>query len=220
MPHAQKDIIKAIHSYFVDSIFSATLGVISNCHSVRYLFSTQRNNILPVFTNKVWADKQGPLASIPLQLAQCFSRAVDAPKTGDIVVIKEGDNIKSKSNISEWKVDKFPHYMGHNNSYHSTHILVRRNLLHQLVQGKLYDAVEAKLKTLSATESPTIELDSTLLLKGREQWRSHVKKLCDGYYKEMAGNTIHYVPYCKDALKVKDEVEKSQVADAIIEKYR
>ena len=65
------------------------------------------------------SDEMGAKGEIPLRLAKKFSKAVDAPKTGDKVTLDE-----------EETPEKFPHFMGKNKnkSYTSKRIL-----------GKLYD---------------------------------------------------------------------------------
>ena len=59
-------------------------------------------------------DKNGAKGSIPMHLAEIFSQAVDAPKTGLKIELNEEENAK-----------KFPHYMGKkkNKSYVSNNIL-------------------------------------------------------------------------------------------------
>ena len=65
------------------------------------------------------SDKYSAKSKIALNIAKKFSKAVDAPKTGDTVTLTE-----------EETPQKFPHFMGktQDKSYHSNNVL-----------GKLYD---------------------------------------------------------------------------------
>ena len=67
------------------------------------------------------SDKDGAKGKIPIKIAKKFSRAVDAPKTGDEVILSDDEEPK-----------KFPHYMckSENKTYRSSTIL-----------GQLYDQI-------------------------------------------------------------------------------
>ena len=97
-PYTINDVI----SYYAEYINYNNLGLISDAHSA--------------FCDK---EKDGAKSETSEELAKKFSRAVDAPKTGDKVELKDSENPK-----------EFPHFMekNKNKSYHSKKIL-----------GKLYD---------------------------------------------------------------------------------
>ena len=97
-PYTIKDVI----TDFAEYINYNNLGLISEAHSV--------------FSDK---EKKGANSEISLVLADKFSKAVDAPKTGDKIDLDDHEKPK-----------EYPHYMEKNkqSSYHSKNIL-----------GKLYD---------------------------------------------------------------------------------
>ena len=78
------------------------------------------------------SDPLGAKGKIPMKIAIKFSRAVDAPKTGDEVILSEDEEPK-----------KFPHYMNKalNKTYTSETIL-----------GKLYDEINKIIKNISIKE--------------------------------------------------------------------
>ncbi len=93
---------------------------------------------------------------IPLNLAMKFSRAVDAPKTGDDVTLDEKEKPK-----------KFPHYMeGKKNTYKSNTIL-----------GQLYDRIEKLLKDLGKNKFNEF-YDEDLMLKN---WKNFAFLACFFY---------------------------------------
>ena len=77
-------------------------------------------------------DPLGAKGKIPIKIAKKFSRAVDAPKTGDEVILSEDEEPK-----------KFPHYMckSANKTYISEKIL-----------GKLYDEIKKIIGNISKKE--------------------------------------------------------------------
>ena len=77
-------------------------------------------------------DPLGAKGKIPIKIAKKFSRAVDAPKTGDEVILSEDEEPK-----------KFPHYMckSTNKTYISEKIL-----------GKLYDEIKKIIGNISKKE--------------------------------------------------------------------
>ena len=97
-PYTIKDVI----SYYAEYINYNNLGLISDAHSA--------------LSDK---DKDGAKSGTSKTLAEKFSDAVDAPKTGEKVKLEDEENPK-----------EFPHFMekNKNKSYHSNKIL-----------GKLYD---------------------------------------------------------------------------------
>ena len=97
------------------------------------------------------SDKKGANTEIPLGLAKKFSRAVDAPKTGEKVILEENENPK-----------EFPHFMGKNKnkSYISKNIL-----------GQLYDkANEYISKRIKRKSINGIFYDEDLKLKNWENY--------------------------------------------------
>ena len=97
------------------------------------------------------ADEKGAKDDIALRLAHKFSKAVDAPKTGDVIVLEKEEN-----------PEKFPHYMGKikNLTYHSKSVL-----------GKLYDkANEIILKGVKKIETTKLFFDPDLVLDNWENY--------------------------------------------------
>ena len=66
----------------------------------------------------------GAKGKIPMKIARKFSRAVDAPKTGDEVILSEDEEPK-----------KFPHYMCKSQ---------RKTYISKTIIGKLYDEITQK----------------------------------------------------------------------------
>ena len=96
--------LKNVIKYFAEYINLNNLGLIGDAH-------------LALSD----CDKKGADGRIPRQIAEKFSRAVDAPKTGDKVFLSEEETPK-----------KFPHYMEKKkNSYIS-----------EMILGQLYDKIE------------------------------------------------------------------------------
>lgn len=106
------DPMPAICDYFVNSIFSATLGVIANYHTVRCVWCRVLSAL------QAHCDKHGPCDPVAIQLAALHSKAVDAPKTGNIVHVPQY--------IVNLNGNKWPHYFekSFDQSYHSTGVLV------------------------------------------------------------------------------------------------
>ena len=97
------------------------------------------------------SDKEGADCPKALELAHKFSKAVDAPKTGDAVKLDEDEKPK-----------EFPHYMNKNKkkSYHSINVL-----------GKLYDkASEFISKRIRLKELIEFFYDKDLRLEG---WQNY-----------------------------------------------
>ena len=66
-------------------------------------------------------DELGAKGKIPMKIAKKFSRAVDAPKTGDEVILSEDEEPKA-----------FPHYMNKS---------TRKTYISETILGKLYDRI-------------------------------------------------------------------------------
>ena len=97
---SNKFSIKDVIQYFAEYTNLNNLGIIGDAHLAL-------------------SDKYSAKSKIELNIAKKFSKAVDAPKTGDTVTLSE-----------EETPQKFPHFMGktQDKSYHSNSVL-----------GKLYD---------------------------------------------------------------------------------
>ena len=97
---SNKFSIKDVIQYFAEYTNLNNLGIIGDAHLAL-------------------SDKYSAKSKIALNIAKKFSKAVDAPKTGDTVTLSE-----------EETPQKFPHFMGktQDKSYHSNSVL-----------GKLYD---------------------------------------------------------------------------------
>ena len=97
------------------------------------------------------SDKLGAQSPIAIQIAKKFSKAVDAPKTGDKVILSEEETPKM-----------FPHYMGKdkNKTYQSKKIL-----------GQLYDrSNEFIYKRIKRKELSGVFYDEDLIIKGWENY--------------------------------------------------
>ena len=97
------------------------------------------------------SDKYSATNKISLNLAKKFSKAVDAPKTGDKVTLTE-----------EETPQKFPHFMGktQDKSYHSNSIL-----------GKLYDLANDMVMQRTKKKDPNIKFyDKDLKLENWENF--------------------------------------------------
>ena len=97
------------------------------------------------------SDKYSATNKISLNLAKKFSKAVDAPKTGDKVTLTE-----------EETPQKFPHFMGktQDKSYHSNSIL-----------GKLYDLANDMVMQRTKKKDPNIKFyDKDLQLENWENF--------------------------------------------------
>ena len=97
------------------------------------------------------SDQLGAQSPICIQIAKKFSKAVDAPKTGDKVILSEEETPKL-----------FPHYMGKdkNKTYQSKKIL-----------GQLYDrSNEFIYKRIKRKELSGVFYDEDLIIKGWENY--------------------------------------------------
>ena len=97
------------------------------------------------------SDKMGAKGEIPLRLAKKFSKAVDAPKTGDKVTLDQDETPA-----------KFPHFMGKNKnkSYISKNIL-----------GKLYDEANKYISQRIKKKNKSGDFyDKDLILKNWERY--------------------------------------------------
>ena len=124
--------INDVITYFAEYINSNNLGLIGDAHLAL-------------------SDKMGAKGEIPLRLAKKFSKAVDAPKTGDKVILDE-----------EETPVKFPHFMGKNKnkSYISTKIL-----------GQLYDEANRYISQRIKKKSKNGDFyDKDLILKNWERY--------------------------------------------------
>ena len=77
-------------------------------------------------------DELGAKGKIPIKIAKKFSRAVDAPKTGDEVILSEDEEPKS-----------FPHYMNKSS---------RKTYISETILGKLYDKIIDIIGNISKKE--------------------------------------------------------------------
>jgi hypothetical protein len=77
-------------------------------------------------------DKLGAKGKIPMKIAKKFSRAVDAPKTGDEVILSDDEEPK-----------EFPHYMEKS---------ARKTYISETVLGKLYDEIHNIIGDISKKE--------------------------------------------------------------------
>ena len=131
-PKKTKFTINDVIKYFAEYTNLNNLGLIGDAH-------------LAI------SDQSSAKSELAKSLAKKFSKAVDAPKTGDKVTLSEEETPK-----------KFPHYMGKikNKSYHSTSIL-----------GKLYDKTnEIISKRIKNRQSSKIFYDKDLIL---ENWENY-----------------------------------------------
>jgi RNA-dependent RNA polymerase len=113
------------------------------------------------------ADLKTASDSVAINLALKFSKAVDAPKTGEDVRLDDQEN-----------PDKYPHYMGKtaNKSYQSNHIL-----------GKLYDMTLDYIKELEkkSNEKMNKYFDDDLVLPGYEKYIFEALYYYSKYYKDI-----------------------------------
>ena len=111
-------------------------------------------------------DPKHAKGEIPIRVAQKFSRAVDAPKTGDEVYLEENENPK-----------KFPHYMckALSKSYHSNFIL-----------GKLFDEVNKIIDSVTKKkEISKFFFDKDLTIEGWENFALLALVFYRDFYEEM-----------------------------------
>ena len=111
-------------------------------------------------------DKKGAKGNIPMLLAEKFSLAVDAPKTGLKIELNEDENAK-----------KFPHYMEKkkNKSYVSNNIL-----------GIIYDNINESIALMANDKEITgIYYDKDLEIIGWKKFGILALSFYRDYYKEM-----------------------------------
>ena len=128
----KKFTIDDVIEYFAEYTNSNSLGLIGDAH-------------LAI------SDKRGANCQEALNLAEKFSKAVDAPKTGEKIRLEENENPK-----------EFPHYMGKskNKSYQSKNVL-----------GKLFDkSCEYISKRIKRKELDAEFYDRDLKLEGWENY--------------------------------------------------
>ena len=78
------------------------------------------------------SDPLGAKGKIPMKIAKKFSRAVDAPKTGDEVILSDDEEPK-----------KFPHYMCKS---------TRKTYISETILGKLYDEINNIIRDVAKKE--------------------------------------------------------------------
>ena len=141
--------INDIIDYFAEYINLNNLGIIGDAH----LALADQDNL-------------GAKGKIPMKLAQLFSQAVDAPKTGLKIELHQEERAK-----------KYPHYMGKkkNKSYISNNIL-----------GIIYDNINESI-SLMANEKELIGIfyDEDLEIKGWKNYALLALVYYRDYYKEM-----------------------------------
>ncbi|XP_058206703.1 probable RNA-dependent RNA polymerase 5 isoform X2 [Rhododendron vialii] len=122
------------------------------------------------------------------QLVDTYYDALDAPKSGKKVVIPD-----------ELKAEKFPHYMGRANSYHSTSVL-----------GLIYDTVEKFLQSedLPANDVEILKLPFFDVPLSKDSWMLWGKRYED-YRNEMSA-----------AVKLEDEDAKNVAANAVTNNFK
>ena len=111
-------------------------------------------------------DKNGAKGSIPMHLAEIFSQAVDAPKTGLKIELNEEENAK-----------KFPHYMGKkkNKSYVSNNIL-----------GIIYDNINENISLMeNDKEIIGIYYDKNMEIPGWKNYAILALVFYRDYFNEM-----------------------------------
>ena len=112
------------------------------------------------------SDKKSAKSDLAIRIAEKFSKAVDAPKTGDKVILEENEN-----------PEKFPHYMGKpaNKSYHSKSVL-----------GKLYDKIEEIMQKRIHKRQTAINIfDGDLILDNWENYAFLALLYYRDYYKDL-----------------------------------
>ena len=111
-------------------------------------------------------DKNGAKGTVPMILAEKFSLAVDAPKTGLKIELNDEENAK-----------KFPHYMGKkkNKSYVSSNIL-----------GIIYDNINESIALMANDKEITgTYYDRCFEIKGWKKFALLALSFYRDYYKEM-----------------------------------
>ena len=131
-PKSQQFTINDVIQYFAEYTNLNNLGIIGDAH-------------LAI------SDKYSAKSRISLNLAKKFSKAVDAPKTGDTVFLDDQEN-----------PNKFPHFMGktQDKSYHSNSVL-----------GKLYDLANNMVMQRVKKQGPNLKFyDEDLKLNNWENF--------------------------------------------------
>ena len=125
-----QDIIE----YFAEYINSNNLGMIAHAHLARSDL-----------------DPQGARGIIPMKLAEKFSRAVDAPKTGEKIELSK-----------EEAVDSYPHFMEK----------TKRSYISKKILGQIYDRTKEYLFEISNPGGSYLErfYDKDLCLEGWEKF--------------------------------------------------
>ena len=142
--------IKDVIEYFAEYTNLNNLGIIGDAHLA--------------LCDK---DPKHAKGEIPIRVAHKFSRAVDAPKTGDEVTLEENENPK-----------KFPHYMckAPSKSYYSNFIL-----------GKLFDEVNNIIDSVTKKkEISKFYFDNSLMLCGWEKFGL----LALGFYRDFMDEMV------------------------------
>ena len=146
--------INDIIDYFAEYINLNNLGIIGDAH----LALADQDNM-------------GAMGEIPRKLAELFSQAVDAPKTGLKIELTDDE-----------QAQKYPHYMGKkkNKSYISNNIL-----------GIIYDNINESIALMANDKELTgIFYDEDLEIKGWRQFALLSLVFYRDYYKEMVNLLI------------------------------
>ena len=150
----KKITINDVIDYFAEYINLNNLGIIGDAH----LALTDQDNL-------------GAKGKIPMKLAELFSQAVDAPKTGLKIELNDEEQAK-----------KYPHYMGKkkNKSYISSNIL-----------GIIYDNINESIALMANDKELTgIFYDEDLEIKGWKNYALLALVYYRDYYKEMVNLLI------------------------------
>jgi hypothetical protein len=139
-----------IINFFADFVNNNQLGLIADAHLAHSD-----------------SDRNGANGEIPKSLAKKFSLAVDAPKTGNKIILTEDEEPNS-----------YPHYMGRErNSYHSNHVL-----------GKLYDNTLKFIEKIDKFKNLNNEFyDNSLLVPKFKQFIFEAMVFYIKYYEEILG---------------------------------
>ena len=159
-------------NYNFDNIKKKTKDKITLKHVIKYFAQYTNLNNLGIIGDAHLAqsdnDPNGADGRIPRQIAEKFSRAVDAPKTGDRVELTE-----------EEEPSKFPHFMekkGNKNTYQSRNVL-----------GILYDKTKQYLDELSHNDKKINNYyDETFVKKRKWEYFGLIAMLLyKEYYEEI-----------------------------------
>jgi hypothetical protein len=140
--------LKDVIDFFAVYVNNNNLGLIADAHLAHADQNTANNDIA-------------------INLALKFSKAVDAPKTGEDVRLEEEENPKA-----------YPHYMGktQNKTYTSNHVL-----------GKLFDQTLAYMDELKKKKNEKIEIyfDPDMIIPGFENYMLEALHFYGKYYNEI-----------------------------------